>query len=722
MAAGSRSIKYKAPSFADILDCVPHLIWSATPERGLDYVSGQWAEYYGGDTQSLIEDGWLAFVHPDDLLTASSRWAEASSKAQPYTSEFRLRIPDGSYIWVISRANPEKDASGSIVRWIGTCTDVTDQINARDALRECERLYRGVLEASADCIKILDLDGRLELMNSPGLCAMELESFDAIRGTGWPSLWPEVMRSTVGAAVLAAAHGEIARFNGFCPTAKGTAKWWDVVVTPMRDERGEASKLLVISRDMTVERKKSEELEWTSEHDALTSLPNRRAFQNRLHAASLRAMSSDSKVGLLLIDLDHFKTVNDSLGHPVGDALLKEFGTRLQSCIRSSDFVARIGGDEFAIVMEGVSGSGDLITIGDSISQRLKLPINIQGRVLSGGASIGGAVFPHDANTANELFKLADTALYSLKASGRGGTKLFESYMREEAQRVASQLSLARVALSEESVRPFYQAKMNLQSGRFEGLEALLRWEHPHKGIQLPETIEEAFKDYELGSKIGDLMQHKVFSDIRTWTRQGLRFGRVSVIASPVEFLRDDFAERLLERLLRHEVAPSMLEIEVTEHVLMERGSEYVARALTVLKAQGVRIALDDFGTGHSSLSHLRDYPVDIVKIDRSFVSQLGSNPEIEAIVSAVIHLCTSLGLQSVAEGVETVEQAELLKSQGCHLGQGFLFGRPWEADVIAKTFGKAKSGLVVPFPTAALHAQSKTSSPRTCDVQRNRR
>ena len=256
--------------------------------------------------------------------------------------------------------------------------------------------------------------------------------------------------------------------------------------------------------------------------------------------------------------------------------------------------------------------------------------------------------------------------------------------MREEAQRVASQLSLARMAVTEASVRPFYQPKLELATNKVAGFEALLRWSHPTRGLQAPETIEEAFKDYELASKIGELMQYKVLEDVRRWLRAGIDFGRLAVNAAPAEFLRDDYAERLLERLRCYGVAPCNLEIEITEHVLMANGSRYVHRALAELKKAGVTIALDDFGTGYSSLSHLRDFPVDVVKIDKSFVQRMISDPEISAIVTAVINLAHSLNIESVAEGVETQEQADLLRAAGCSLGQGYHLGEPQPADFVA--------------------------------------
>jgi diguanylate cyclase (GGDEF)-like protein len=438
--------------------------------------------------------------------------------------------------------------------------------------------------------------------------------------------------------------------------------------------------VLSVSRDVTVERERSEQLKWASEHDALTHLPNRRSFQARVQAATLRAMQAGEQVGLLLIDLDHFKHVNDSLGHSAGDELLKIVGERLRHCIRQSDFVARIGGDEFAILVENAGSPEALLAIGTQVQESLRSPVRTGGRALCAGASIGGALFPSNASTAHDLFKYADTALYELKQNGRGGTKLFDDYMLAEAEKTASQLNLARGALSEKTVVPLYQPKIDIGTGAAVGLEALLRWRHPRRGLQLPSTLEEAFNDYELAAKIGEIMQQKVAHDIRGWLNAGVDFGRVSINAAPAEFLRDDYAERLLAIISSAEIPATRIEIEVTEHAFLGRGPEYVARALGVLKEAGATVSLDDFGTGCSSLAHLRDFPVDVVKVDKSFVQQMTDDPEIAAIVTAVVELANSLSIAVVAEGVETPAQLDLLRVMGCRIAQGHLFGAAVDA------------------------------------------
>jgi diguanylate cyclase (GGDEF)-like protein/PAS domain S-box-containing protein len=559
--------------------------------------------------------------------------------------------------------------------------------NPRSAkgLQPSELLCRSVLEASIDCIKVVDLDGRLQFMNARGCGMMELDAPSRLIGKRWEDLWPAQSATQVRDAIASAKAGGTARFSGYCPTARGAPRWWDVLVSPVRNDAGDVVRILAISRDITSQRQACRQFEWASLHDPLTKLPNRGSFEAHLQAATLRAMSSGGTVALLLIDLDHFKHVNDTMGHAAGDHLLAVISERLKQHLRAADFVARIGGDEFAVIIEGQADDVAERIGGAALCELLKQPFSYAHRAISVGCSIGGAMFPKDAECASELFKNADIALYALKNGGRGGTRMFHGHMREEAQRVASQLSLARTAVSGDTVEPHYQQKVDLRSGRIMGLEALLRWRHAHRGLQPPHTVAEAFKDYELAVKIGDLMQRKVFADLRQWLSRNLSVGLVAINAAPAEFLRDDFAECTIARLQEFGIPPQMIEIEVTEHVFLERGSEHVARALNRLNEAGIRIALDDFGTGYSSLSHLRDFPVNVVKIDRSFIERMAADPEVAAIVSAVIDLAKSLRMDVVAEGVESELQKVLLREMGCPLGQGYLFGRPVHSALVPR-------------------------------------
>jgi len=652
-----------------------------------------------GYTPSTIGEGerwWSTRLHPDDRhrIVADVREVLDSEQSQ-YSGKYRFRRADGTYADVFDRGHVIRDSSNKAIRMVGAMQDLTEQNAITTALRQSMALSQSILEASADCIKIISSEGTLEVMNSPGVSAMELDCAEQVHGMQWPSLWPTPMQPVVEAALAEARSGTPSRFTGFCPTARGTPKWWDVVVTPMWSELGTVERLLAISRDITVSRKSADELRWASEHDHLTDLPNRRFFEARLQAATQQARETGKSLGLLLLDLDHFKHVNDTLGHAAGDDMLKEFSKRLQTSLRSNDFISRLGGDEFAVILTEIVGEEDLLAAGESILKRLDGPVMIEGRPLGASASIGGALFPRDADDADSLLNYADMALYYLKTSGRGGTKLFHSSMREEMQKSASQISMAKTAIAHKAMLPFYQPKIDLVTGRAMGFEALLRWKHPIRGIQTPDSIAEAFQEYELVSKIGELMQEAIFSDMAQWQAQGSAFGIISLNASPSEFLRDDYAERLLSRVHRYGLQPQSVEVEITEHVFAARGMDFVSRALRVLHEAGIRIALDDFGTGYSSLSHLRDFPVDTVKIDRSFTNKATDELEVAAIVSAIIDLAASLGMDIVAEGIETQAHATLLKHAGCRFGQGYLFSRAVPAAQVPPVFAEDYASLV---------------------------
>jgi diguanylate cyclase (GGDEF)-like protein/PAS domain S-box-containing protein len=565
---------------------------------------------------------------------------------------------------------------------IGVSRDITESKAAEEALRESELLYRSVLEGSPDFIVVMTPDGAIELINSAGL-RDAASSLEELKGLEWASRWPKRAHKAVRAAVRQARAGSPARVMASYVSPTGATVWCDILVSPICDEGGNVVRLLAVTRDITQQRHTADKLKWASEHDSLTGLPNRRAFQARLQAATLRAMETGKKVGLLLMDLDRFKHINDTLGHSAGDHLLSSVGKRLKKSVRPGDFVSRLGGDEFAVIINDVENEQALVDAGNSILARLQGPVRLEGRLLAAGASIGGALFPTDAESAHELFNNADTALYAMKESGRGGTKMFHQHMREQAHKSANQLALARVAITERSVIPHYQQKVDLKTREIVGFEALLRWEHPRSGAQLPDTVAEAFKDYELASRFGELMQRGVLADIRKWMDRGLPVGTIAINAAPCEFLRDDYAERLLERVEEFGVPPHLLQVEVTEQVFLDRGSDFVGRALKVLNAAGLQVALDDFGTGYSSLSHLRDYPVDVVKIDQSFIRKMIEEPDIAAIVSAVMSLARSLRISVVAEGIETEAQLAMLQAKRCAVGQGYLFGRAVGGDEV---------------------------------------
>lgn len=481
-------------------------------------------------------------------------------------------------------------------------------------------------------------------------------------------------------ALVAAANGEIARLTVKLPDERGGSNWYESILSPVRDTDGALVPYLVMSRDITGHKSAEQKIRWTANHDPLTKLPNRLLFQQRLDDLIARADCGKPDFALLLIDVDEFKQVNDSLGHDAGDILLCTVAERLRTAVRKDDFVARLGGDEFAVLLKRANSAVEVRAVSEKIITILKQPWIYSGRVLDCRASIGASIYGCHSSTASELLKNADVALYTAKERGRCRTTIFEPQMRINVQKLAQMVEVARRALREHLMVPYYQPQVDLRTGEIAGFEALLRVRHPTRGLLAPSHVAAALEDVDVAADIGDRMAQLVMADVSSWLHDGLRVGHVAIIAAAADFRRGHFAERMLEQLKHHHVPPEIIQLEVTESVFIGRGAEYVERALKTLSRSGVRIALDDFGTGYASLSHLQQFPIDVIKIDRSFVRKVTAGRSDAAIVGAVLTLGKSLGLDVIAEGIENSAEEAQLKAQGCRLAQGYLYGKPMAA------------------------------------------
>ena len=577
---------------------------------------------------------------------------------------------------------------GDLARWLSATPRRFTPRGPEPALDSSDPL-RGIFERSPEWVTVLDEQGHVLFINATGRDTLEQEGRRWRPGVPWARIWRGEARRELSGAVRAALAGASARFTGFRTAPNGVITWWDVVLSPFGGADGR-TKLLAVGRDITEHKRAEEDLQWAAEHDPLTFLPNRSSFQSRVEAEIAGAEVSMRSFGLLLLDLDDFKRVNDALGHDTGDALLCELAERLKAATRGEDFIARLGGDEFAIILKGFENDEQLSRATSAIQNRLKQPCILEGRALDCHASIGASIFPQHGSTKQELVKNADIALYSAKEAGRGTLRVFSPGIRSELQVRLSMLALAKDALANHRLAPFYQPKIDLRTGSLHGFEALLRWQHPTMGTQTPDTIQAAFEDHRLAIAISDHVINVVIGDMRQWIDMGVEFGHVAVNASAAEFRSGHFAERLLERLAAARIPPTRFQLEVTETVFLGPGAEYVDRALRTLSAEGVHIALDDFGTGYASLSHLKQFPVNSIKIDKSFIRDLHEDPDDEAIVRAVISLGQSLDIKVVAEGIETPAQSAYLRKHGCDYGQGFLFGH-------------AEAGSALPFLVGTL-------------------
>lgn len=539
---------------------------------------------------------------------------------------------------------------------------------------ELARLKGQMLDASVDCIKVINLDGTLRHMNRPGCLALGVDPAETAFGMVWLDLLPPAVRRLGRRALARAAAGQHARFPGRSVTPDGAVEFWDNLLTPLVGSDGRVTGILCVSRNVTAQRSAQMCLRRISETDELTGLANRRTFHRRLREAINAHRAGDPPLGLLMVDLDHFKSLNDSLGHDAGDHLLRVLGHRLARLLEGRGMVARLGGDEFALLVDRVEDGEGLESLARRICSLEARPVTYHGQVVNGGISVGGALYPRDAGDASGLLKAADSALSDIKDNGRGGFQMVDARLQATAQRRAGQRQLARRLIRDRAVVVCYQPRVDMRSGRPTGLEALLRVPGPDGQPAAQCELGEAFDDYALAVGLARCLQEQVMADMARWRSQGRLLLPVALNAAPVEFLRDDYAERLLERAQACGIPPSLLEVEVTEQVLSERGRSQVVRALRRLRQAGVRIALDDFGTGHSSLTHLHDYPIDCLKVDRSFVARLPTDPTVRAIVNALGQLGPCLGLELVAEGVEREEQVALLLAGGYRIAQGHLY------------------------------------------------
>lgn len=672
-----------------LLEASAMVLWFASPD-GMIRSSRGWTELTGQAEGEYNEIGWLDAVHPEDRPHATSAWQTALSNAGFYTAEFRVRHATGEYRWVEANAVPRLNQDGSVHEWVGSLSDIQGRKRAEDQLRTSEERLRLALHAGRMIAWEFDpttdyitrSSNSLELL---GIGSGPLSEF-------LERAHPEDRQIREGFTEALKTNGAGAMESRFV-LPSGKTLW-----LASRGEKAGPNRILGVSFDIT-DRKEAEHQVWLSaNHDPLTGLPNRALFQQRLDQALADAKRNGTCVSVLMIDLDHFKDINDTLGHDAGDALLKRTAARLSVMTRDCDIVARLGGDEFAVVLVEPLTLDHARRYAEVVIKKLRKPFSHARRSITTGASIGLAAFPDHDRDLSELIKDADIALYQAKAQGRSRVVTYSPEMRQE---IVERVVLARdvrKAVSKQQIVPFYQPKVCLSSGRITGFEALARWQHPKKGILTPAFFGSAFDDPELAVAIGKQMMAQVISDMREWLDSGLNFGRVALNLSSAEFDREGLADRILGTLDEMQVPPRYFEVEVTETVLVGRSSDDVAATLRQLCGRDVRVALDDFGTGYASLTHLKQFPVDHIKIDQSFVRGIEHDEDDEAIVAAIIGLSKSLKLEVTAEGVETIGQAQRLQTIGCQNAQGYLYAKPMAGPQVPKLLLDRADRLILPI------------------------
>ena len=550
-------------------------------------------------------------------------------------------------------------------------------IRAERALRETNQFATEIIDNAGEGIVVYDRELRYLLWNRfmEDLTGMTADEVVGKRST---DLFPHIREQGVDELLGRAMAGETVSSPDIHYYVPGTARegWISAVYRPHCDASGNIVGAIGLIRDITERKTAEQQIEYQAYHDALTGLANRRLFQEHLTLALALAQRRRRSVGVLFLDLDHFKVVNDSLGHSVGDALLRQVATRLRSAVREGDTVARVGGDEFTIVLQDLGDRDDAEIVARKVLRTVAQPMDVDEQRLYVTTSIGISIFPEDGEDAETLLKNADSAMYRAKAEGRNTYHISTVEISRSVQERMTLESGMYGAMERSEFEIWYQPQIDLRFDRVAGMEALLRWKHPVRGIIPPAEFIAVAEERGLIVTIGDWVLRKACEHANRLRQLGFGDLRVAVNISPRQFREQTLVPRVEAALEESGVDPRLLELEITEGVAMEN-VELTLNVLTELRRLGITIAIDDFGTGHSSLSYLKRFPIDALKIDRGFVEDLPDRYEDAAIVKSVIQLASGLNLRVIAEGVERHEQLEFLRGHGCHEIQGYLFGMP---------------------------------------------
>ena len=583
----------------------------------------------------------------------------------------RFRRKDGTVIWVEIGGAPVIDGDGKVVGSIGVHVDVTERRLAEQALRDSEARYRLMAENSTDLISRTSMHGVFLYLSDAARRLLGYEPADLVGRSAYDIIHVEDRDEVRHLSKLITDAGPTT-FSYRVMRKNGSVIWFETTSRSVRNPAtGRLDEIICVSRDISERKRAEEQIEYQAYHDALTGLPNRRLFRDRLTVALAHARRLKSTLAVMFLDLDRFKYVNDTLGHSLGDEMLKTVAARLATALREEDSIARMGGDEFTVLLPELNSPDHAASVAQKLLEAVGQPMRIEETELFITTSIGIALFPNDGDTAELLLKNADHAMYRAKDAGRNSYQLFTEAMNSRALERLSMENNLRHALERGELALHYQPQFNLATDKITGVEALLRW----KGIGPAEFIPIA-EETRLIVPIGEWVLREACRRAKAWQLEGHAGLRMAVNLSPRQFQHSDLPLLIAGALEESGLAPGDLELEITESTAMQNTERTIA-TLRRLREMGVRIAIDDFGTGHSSLNYLRTFPIDSVKIDQEFVHEIESSQADRAIVSAVIGMARGLHLRVVAEGVETEAQLAFLREHRCDEVQGFLLGVP---------------------------------------------
>jgi diguanylate cyclase (GGDEF)-like protein/PAS domain S-box-containing protein len=681
--------------FRAISDASPLGIFVSDAAGSCIYTNAAYHTISGLHLEQTLGTNWSMAIHPEDRERVLAEWRVAARDQAPFQTEFRFLQKDESIVWtrVNSAAMLDGKKSFGLVQ---TVEDISERKSTEFVLRVAEEALfmekeraQVTLNSIGDAVLTTDLLGNVSYLNlvaeamtgwtrEEALGRPIAEVFTILDGTTrLPAANPMLRAIAEDTTVGLVTDCVLIRRDGFESAIEDSA-------APIHNRDGRVTGAVIVFHDVSESRAMALEMAHLAQHDFLTSLPNRLLLTERFsHAISL-AQRHKQQVGLLFLDLDNFKHINDSLGHAVGDKLLQSVASRLVECVRTTDTVCRQGGDEFVILLAEIGQPQDAAHVAETLRTALAMPHQIDGHELHISLSIGISIFPDDGADVDTLMQNADTAMYHAKASGRNNYKFFKPDMNARAvHRLFVEKNLRR-ALKQGEFLLHYQPKIDLASGAMTGAEALIRWQDPDLGLVYPAQFVPIAEENGLIVPVGRWVLREACRQVQAWLDAGLPAVPVSVNISAVEFRHDGFLEGVSNILKETGLAPHYLELELTESILMD-DVESSTSVLEALKAMGVQLAIDDFGTGYSSLSYLKRFPIDILKIDQSFVRDIATDADDAGIVSAVIGMGRNLKQRVIAEGVETHAQLAFLQARHCDEGQGFHFSHPVSAEDFAR-------------------------------------
>ncbi|MDO9227864.1 MAG: EAL domain-containing protein [Pseudomonadota bacterium] len=614
----------------------------------------------------------LGLVHPDERDNVERALASAIGHDSEFSTDFRILLPNGQARVVNGHAEATRDIGGKVIGLSGTLQDITQRKSREEKLRQAAVVFENTTEG----VMITDAAGRIIAVN---------RSFSEI--TGYAE--DQVVGQT-GAFLKSGRHDEqfyASMWSAIRENGRWQGEIWNrrkngdvfpewLNISMVKDERGQIAQYVGVFSDISAMKESESRLDHLAHHDPLTSLPNRLLLNARMEHALARAHRGNTLLAVLFLDLDHFKNINDTLGHPIGDLLLQEVAQRLVQCVREEDTVARLGGDEFTILLEELDDSRFASSVAQKIIAVLAERFMLQGHEVFVTCSVGISIYPGDGGDITSLFKNADSALYRAKEQGRNN---YQYYTEELTIRAMERLAMEndlRHALQRNELVLHYQPQVDLYNGCIIGMEALLRWQHPEIGLISPNAFIPLAEETGLIIPIGEWVLRTACARLKAWMDEGLPKIRMGVNLSSRQFNQNNLDEVVAAVLHDTGLPPDCLELELTERIIMQ-DAESTITILQKLRALGVQFSIDDFGTGYSSLSYLKRFPIDRIKIDQSFVREIISSAEDAAVSQAIISLAHSLNLKTVAEGVETAEQQEFLRTLQCDEIQGFHFSRP---------------------------------------------